>query len=217
MAWPSAPVWSFGDWPGTGGKPWPSGSSGRPRLGAVVYLRFEPSYSSYSLLRIDSATANPYAMKDVDRDSPEYVQTQIQLLTSPNVLSAAASEPKVAALESVRQSQDAEDYLRQVIKVKPRQGSSLIDVTAETPKQSEAAVIVNAVVDAYLAVDAEWSAAKTRRSISSLETYSEEIEAKVEAQKQELFKLTQGAESSAMILRNLGILGNSSEGSDAGF
>src|SRR5207253_1428885 len=80
-----------------------------------------------------------------------------QLIASPNVLSAALADPKVAALKTVRESADPEGELRRKLAVVVVPRSYLIKVGMISPSATDAATAVNAVVDAYLQTAAEWA------------------------------------------------------------
>ncbi|QDV39625.1 exopolysaccharide transport family protein [Tautonia plasticadhaerens] len=175
---------------------------GTAALATLVYLRYEPTYRSSSMLRIETDPANPY----VTNGGPPVrsdLQTQIQLITSANVLTSAVSDPDVSKLPSVIQSEDAVGYIREAIKVSPLPGGSLIEVSAESRLRHEAATIVNAVVDAFLKEDATWADARNRGSIVRLESYREELEAEIEGLQQGLFRLVQQSENPEMMQRNL--------------
>lgn len=186
---------------------------GTAALATLVYLRYEPTYRSSSMLRIETDPANPY----VSNGGPPVrndLQTQIQLITSPNVLTAASLDKKVASLPGVSRSEDAVAYIRERLKISPLPGGSLIDVSAESQAPNEAAVIVNAVVNAFLEEDATWAEARNKKSIGRLETYREELEVEIKASEDELFRLVQQSENPQMMQQNIDKL--LSPGSDTG-
>ncbi|RUL84918.1 exopolysaccharide transport family protein [Tautonia sociabilis] len=175
---------------------------GSAALAALVYLKFQPTYRSFSLLQIERNQANPYGSLE-DPRSIEYLQTQIQLITSPRVLSVAKLDPKVASQSGVREAPDAEQYLREMIKVAARPNTSLIEVAAEAERAHEAADVVNAVVRSYLDANKEWSEARTNNAIRMLVEYEKELGDKVEAQQKKLIELFKEAEDPRRMLGNL--------------
>ena len=67
------------------------------------------------------------------------------------VLSAAAVNPRAAVLERIQKSGDAVLSLKRVIGVAVIPGTSLIEVSMSSDSAFESAVLVNAVVDAFMA------------------------------------------------------------------
>jgi len=170
---------------------------GTSALAAVVYLRFAPTYRSEILLQVVPNEANPFGSLGGSRN---YRQTQGTLITTSNVLLAAANDPKVAALPSIRQAQDVEAELKELLKVRVEPGTNLIEVAAESPLPSEAKQIVSAVVDAFLETDAEWSAAKNSRQIEKLETYAEELDAEIAQLEGELVAMARESKTPFFLL-----------------
>lgn len=135
-----------------------------------------------SLLRIETDPANPFSEDRPDREEADaLLQTQVQLITSPNVLTAAAMNREVSRLGFVVQSNDAVEAIRDHLEVKILDGSPLVEVAARGLPPGEGAMVVNAVVDAFLSEDATWSEARNRKSIRRLEMYREELEAQLKA------------------------------------
>ena len=65
-----------------------------------------------------------------------FLQTQVQLITSPNVLTAAGTNPKVAALPRIQTAGDVVQELRKVITVGVVPGTYLIEVSMSSPNNS---------------------------------------------------------------------------------
>ncbi|QDV34553.1 GumC domain-containing protein [Tautonia plasticadhaerens] len=140
-----------------------------------------------SLLRIETDPANPFSVGRPDREEVDaLLQTQVQLITSPSVLTVAASDREVSSLEFVKRSGDAVEAIRDHLEVRILEGSSLVEVASRGLPPDEGAIVVNAVVDAFLREDATWADARNRNSIMRLEAYREELETKVEALSQSL-------------------------------
>ena len=140
-------------------------------LGSTAYVLVRPTYRAISLLRIDPATADLFGIRTGSETFDSFLQTQVQLITSPNVLTAASTDPKAAVLPRVATASDVVKELRKAISVKNIPGTFLIEVSMASPSASEAATLVNAVVDAFMESNVEWSDGMTRSQIKNLETY----------------------------------------------
>lgn len=186
---------------------WVVGSVG---LGALVFLKYKPTYKSTSqvLVRVDSA--NPYVSTQEGKGLKDpTMQSQILMITSPSVLSAVASDSKVSNLQCVREASDPEAFLRGLIKVNAGKGNStLIELSAETRKPEEAETIVNAVVNAFLETNRELATARNRQAITELEDHLKHLEDDIEIKKKELYRITKESEFPDMILQSqdLGIV-----------
>jgi capsular exopolysaccharide synthesis family protein len=177
---------------------------GSAALAALVYLQYEPTYRASSLLQIETDEVNPYLSDSPQAMASSEIQTQIQLITSPNVLTSVVSNPNVTKQPGIAQAKDGVAYLRENI-----------EVSAESQHPPEAAWIVNAVVNAFLKEGATWAEARNSRAIQMLEGYREELEAKIDAQQQKLFSLVDRSEDPEMMRKNIAKL-LSPGGPDAG-
>ena len=118
----------------------------------LMLMFFPPTYEAFSLLRVEPSTLNLFA-PSTHQDNPPthlpYLQTQAQLIRSDQVLGMAVANPLVANLPSITQSADPMDDLRKDLTVENVQDAYLIRVALQAKIPSEAATIVDAVVDAY--------------------------------------------------------------------
>jgi uncharacterized protein involved in exopolysaccharide biosynthesis len=78
--------------------------------------------------------------------------TQVRLITSEQVLNAAVADARVASLPTIKKSADPKSVFRKALEVEILNGTNLIRVALDLPNPEEAATIVNAVVQSYLAV-----------------------------------------------------------------
>jgi capsular exopolysaccharide synthesis family protein len=147
---------------------WIVGSVG---LSAVIYVKVRPSYRAISLLRVDPAENDLYGVRTRSDSLDPFLQTQVQLITSPNVLTAAGTNPKAAVLSRIQTAGDIVQELRRVIQVNVIPGTYLIEVSMTSNEAYEAATLVNAVVEAFMESNVEWSDGMTRNQIKNLETY----------------------------------------------
>lgn len=147
---------------------WVVGSAG---IGAAVYLKVKPSYQAISLLRVDPSATNLYDVHNGGESSDAFLQTQVQLISSPNVLTAAGTNPKAAMQPRIQTAGDVVLELRKAIEVRVVPGTFLIEVSMSSPSAFEASTLVNAVVDAFIEANGEWSEGMTRNQIKNLENY----------------------------------------------
>ena len=82
---------------------WVVGSAG---LGAAIYLKVKPTYRAISLLRVDPSATDLYGVRAGGEQLDTFLQTQVQLITSPNVLTAAGTNPKAAGLPRIQTAGD---------------------------------------------------------------------------------------------------------------
>jgi succinoglycan biosynthesis transport protein ExoP len=140
-------------------------------IGTVVYLYVKPSYRALSLLRVDPAANDIFQARNAE-PLDTFLKTQVELITSPNVLTAAGTNPKVALLERVQNAGDVVQELRKAVTVAVVPNTYLIEVSVTSPNPAEAATIVNAVVESFLEANSEWSDGMTRLQIKNLEQYN---------------------------------------------
>ena len=159
-------------------------------LAYLIHVKVKPSYEAFSLLRVEPAQHDLFGLGlDSAEAFDHFLQTQVQLITSPNVLLAALTDREVNATEVLRESKDPENELRRRLQVGVVPGTYLIRVALTVTKADEAALIVNKVVKAYVDVANSWSTEKNTFQIARLQKYNSELGDKVTAQEEEWLKL----------------------------
>jgi capsular exopolysaccharide synthesis family protein len=153
-------------------------------LAFAINVRVKPTYESASLLRVEPANRDLfgpglYAAEVFDH----FLQTQVALIQSPNVLNAAVIDKDVAGTALIRQAKDPENELRARLQVFVLGGTYLIRVGLTSQQPEDGPVIVNAVVKAYLNVAALWSGEQYKSQIKRLNEYKLELTDRVEQQK----------------------------------
>ena len=121
-------------------------------IGGFIYqIRTPPVYASSSVVYVqDSAKNMVDDPSGTESRSTTYLFTQCQIITSSEVLSLALEQPGVAEAKCLRGVDNAVGYLKSTVSAVPDKLSDLIVVTMESPNPQDAAVIVNAVVEAYI-------------------------------------------------------------------
>ncbi|CAN5904524.1 hypothetical protein BH23PLA1_BH23PLA1_00140 [soil metagenome] len=176
--------------------------AGSMALASAIHLMVKPDYEASSLLRVELSSQELFdTSRPIDnRDSQ--LETQVELVTSANVLSAVMARPEIAAQPTVREAADAEAALRKVLNVQIIPRTQLIRVSAALPSPTEAATIVNAVVEAFLEADAEWASGMTRQQIENLKVYQTKLRAKVETLERDLLALAAKGNLDAVLLND---------------
>lgn len=148
---------------------------GSAAIGAGVYLNVKPSYLASSLLRVDPTVSDLYGVRGSGESIDPFLQTQVQLITSPNVLTTAGHNPKAEALPRIKTAGDVVQELKKAITVSVVPSTYLIEVSMRSPNASEAATLVNAVVESFIEANGEWSDGMTRNQIKRLEAYKSDL------------------------------------------
>jgi capsular exopolysaccharide synthesis family protein len=121
----------------------------------LIYAYVEPTFEAFSLLHFepsrpvlwDPAREHYSDLKGMER----YLQTQVSLIGSDRVLGEAVANPLVVNLPMIKQSKDSKADLRKEMVVEIVPDSDLIRVALASTDREEAAKIVTAVVEAYMA------------------------------------------------------------------
>ena len=148
--------------------------------GLYAMRQYPPTYRAFSLLRVEPQMTDLYGIRAKGETHEAFMQTQMLLLTSPNVLSAAGTNPKAAVLARVQQAGDVVQELRKVIAVSVIPQTYLIEVAMTSPNGFEAATLVDAVVEAFMEANYEWSDGMTRAQIRNLEAYHVELKTQID-------------------------------------
>jgi capsular exopolysaccharide synthesis family protein len=139
-------------------------------LMALAYVKIKANYTATALLEVKSTTLRIFdTLSTAGGDFGRYQKTQVELVTSPDVLGVALSKhPELAALESLRGVNDPEAEIRRLLLVQIRPDTNLITVSMASEDKTEAVSIVDAVVAAYLAANQNWAGEETRIQIKRL-------------------------------------------------
>ena len=164
----------------------------------AVYLissLVEPTYEAASLLRIEPAQVQLFAAGDgpgaaQERSLQSYLQTQVEILKSDSVLEDAITTPTVVNLPRIKHSEDPTTELKNDLAVEiVGRGTYLIRVALASRIPSDAAVIVNAVVDTYMKQHMRYHHSSNSDLKKSLETELAKLEKEIDAKTAELKKL----------------------------
>src|SRR5262245_53059789 len=123
-----------------------------------------------------------------------YLNTQVGLVLSPPVLQNVLELPEVKQTQWFKVSEKTwfgpspsqVDRLRRVLLVQPRPGTEFIDVSVAIRSPSEAATIVNAVVDEYLKYITEKSSETQDQIYNRLVAMAESLKQKIDGTNQHI-------------------------------
>jgi len=149
----------------------------------AINKRVKPIYDSSGVLRIEPANRDLFGLglNSAEAFGP-FLQTQVELIRSPAVLSAALTDEKVAATTLVKEAKDPESELRAHLAVGIVDGTYLIRIGLTSLEPKDGPVIVNEVIARYIHVATDWSDKKNRFQIVRLNEYKSDLSAKVERQ-----------------------------------
>ena len=139
-------------------------------FGYLAYREIPPVYRASSLLRVLPSQTDLYDLNQGTQDHFDgFLKTQVSLISSPNVLTAAGTSSKAVVLPRIQAAGDVVLELRRVIQVAVVPNTYLIEVSMNSPSAHEAATLVNAVVDAFIESNSEWTDGMARVQIKNLE------------------------------------------------
>ena len=158
-------------------------------LVTLVYYKVKPAYEATAWVEVEPKSRSLMAQSYMIKDFEPFLKTQVLLVESPDVLSAALQDPKVSSLPQIASSLDPEADLRKEINVAIQKGTHLIFVTMSTQNASHGPLIINAVVEAYEKSATTWSNEDMRQQLSRLQDLRKQFQNEVNQYKEQLLDL----------------------------
>ncbi len=125
-------------------------------VAAWAYLQqATPRYTSLSRIFVEQKLPSVLAGESLGAFSTKHLYTQAQLICSPSVLNAAIEAPENVGIETFRNTDNPLALLREEIEVVVGERDDIINISIELENPTDAAQIVNSVVDAYITKYAE--------------------------------------------------------------
>lgn len=145
---------------------------GSAALMSLAYYVVKPTYDAVAQVQVEPGEQSLYASKNITPlEFAEFKETQVATVASPVVLSLALTEhPELFQLPKLQRAEDAEAEVRRALRVMILPKTNLIELSMSSQSPTEAAVIVNAVLDAYLKNASSISNQETERRIQQLKT-----------------------------------------------
>ena len=170
---------------------WTLGSAG---LGYLAYTKINPTYEVSSFIEILPPELVIWSNGSNGAQTfRAYQDTQIQLVTTPDVIQTALRDENIANLPRIRESLDPQTDLRNEITVTPKVGTNLILVRMSDTNATQAASIVNAVVDEYVKQAKTFADTATQSQIASLKVKEKEVVQKVKDEQNRLKAMLKNA------------------------
>ncbi len=136
---------------------------------ALVMLFFTPVYRATAVMKIASYTPYiAYSNNEQQSKPEEFTETQIELIRSPLVMEQVVSLDRVANMPEIREMDGAVGWLSDSVQVKRVGSSELYYVYLDAPQPENAAALVNAILDAYLAIKSRDDESQTKRVLELL-------------------------------------------------
>jgi len=118
---------------------------------ACVYLsRAEQLYTSTSRIYIEPQAAGPSQQYTGGMERGSYLFTQCEMIKSTPILSKLLETPDVKALPVFSQIPDQLWYLRKHLEAEVGRRDDIINVSVETPRAEESAVLVNKLIETFV-------------------------------------------------------------------
>ena len=156
---------------------WAIGSAG---LGYLAYTKIRPSYEATAWLQVEPPAREILVQSRNGVDFGPYLDTQVLLITSPEVLTTAIIDGGIGHLAKIRAAADPEIELRREIAAAVLKGTHVIKVQMTGENPAEISAIVNAVVTAYLEKAKSWTDETAKDQIDKLTVMERELKHKVE-------------------------------------
>jgi succinoglycan biosynthesis transport protein ExoP len=138
--------------------------------GLGVFMVLEPQYVATAYLRI--ASIEPRLVSGAASSNTQefdvYKRTQKELVLGRFVLQAALRNPQVAGIRKVQEHLDPAAWLGRELKVDFPGGAEIMSISMAGDSSSEAASLVNAVMDAYIHEVVEVEAQQERNKLDKL-------------------------------------------------
>jgi polysaccharide biosynthesis transport protein len=134
--------------------------------GYLFWQHATPEYESRARLLIGKPgmRLDPALPQPLGSSSSNYIQTQASLIMTREILEPALGDPNVLALPGLALLADRLGTLASTLTVEVSKGTDLISISARSERPEEPAVLVNAVVRAYV----RWHAANRQVGTADL-------------------------------------------------
>lgn len=157
----------------------------------AIYYVIEPKYEAVGVLQVQPLQPSLYSAStgNGDRDyADNYLQTQLNLINSREVLTKVATSPQVSNLPLIKNSEDYFVDLGDALSVSAIKDTFLIRVALESYDRNEAFVIVQAVIQAYMEKIGKYGQAINIAQKKRLQQEAAKVDAEITKTTSELIK-----------------------------
>lgn len=160
-------------------------------IGGATYLLVpRAKYTAGSTLHVATKPKRIiFDPQERETDFRTYQKTQVTLLKNRKVLGNALAKPEVAALATVREQADPEEWLDATLKADFPGGSEVFQVSLSGDRAEDLAVIVNAVVKSYMSIIVEEERRERVARLDALTQLRRKYEVELTAKRKQLRSL----------------------------
>jgi len=149
-----------------------------------------PNYRASGVLRVQPDPGDLFLTGFRATENFEnYLETQVNLITNPDVLRAVANDPVAQTFARIRNSEDAAEELRRSLKVYVIPKTQLIEVAATTKSPIESSQLANLVIEKYLRSSEASAASATDKEKLALKDYQKELDTRLQKAQDALLEL----------------------------
>jgi polysaccharide biosynthesis transport protein len=153
-------------------------------LAYYIHQTIEPTYDAVGLLEAEPTAQSIYDHNlhpvASQTEAGPYLRTQVHLMRSDAVLDAAVAKPEISRLPMIAGSPDPKAMLRGALRVGIVGGDTfLIEVGLTSKIPSEAAAIINAVVDEFITQHRDYQQTANRTLKKDLEFEKEKLKGEI--------------------------------------
>jgi capsular exopolysaccharide synthesis family protein len=135
--------------------------------GLGLHYMLPLSYQAVAWLKVSEST--PFIAFQPHEADRRFLETQMELLHSPLILEPVISQPEISKIPEIRTSDSPSITLGNMIKASSVGQSELVKVSFSAANPSDAARVVNAVVDAFIDFRGRNDAEQTQRVLELLD------------------------------------------------
>lgn len=162
---------------------------------AAVWFFYEPPFVAFTEVRVYEVADRLLFDTQQDAGFATYKQTQMRLVKSPVVLSAALRNPEIARLPMVRELEHPVHWLEEHLQV-TSPASEFVRISLEGDRPKDLAALVNAIREAYLKDFVEAEQQRKRERKRDLERVQSDIENELRLEQQEMQALAEALHTS---------------------
>ncbi len=156
-------------------------------IGFVYLLHATPLFESTSRIYVEQS--GPRIIENMQgfmTQSTNYLYTQAELLSSTPIIARVAEQPEIRRMATFANVDNPVAFIRRNLDVSVGRQDDIISVSLESPYPSEAAQIVNAIIDSYMSYHGERQRGTSLEILKVLQTQKERTESDLQTTRQTL-------------------------------
>lgn len=160
-------------------------------LAAIAYLAIAvPVYRATAKLEVDEQSPKVFGEAGPTETTPEFLQTQADLIQSATVLTRALDTFEGRSMQTFQGVADPVGWLRRgnALSVETGRKSNVLLIAIESPQAMEAADIANAIAEAYIVEQSLRSRATGSEMVRVLQKEKEALQRRRDARLEEMLK-----------------------------